>query len=60
MTDLQEPEELQELGTAVFLDRPLGALKHPGEPDCTPLLSYQAFSRFIARTRLRFLHDIVC
>jgi len=58
MTDLQEPEELQELGMAVFLDRPLGALKHPGEPDCTPLLSYQAFSRFIARKRLRFLEDI--
>jgi len=58
MTDLQEPEELQELGMAVFLDRPLGVLKHPGEPDCTLLLSYLAFSRFIARTRLRFLHDI--
>jgi hypothetical protein len=58
MTDLQEPEELQELGMAVFLDRPLGALKHPGEPDCTPLLSYLAFSRFIARKRLHFLEDI--
>jgi hypothetical protein len=58
VTDLEQPEELQELGTAIFLDRPLGTLKQRGEPDATPLLSYQAFSGSIARTRLRFLESI--
>lgn len=58
LADLQHPEELQELGMAIFLDRPLGTSKNPGEPDQTPLLSYLAFSRFIAQTRLTFLADI--
>jgi hypothetical protein len=56
--DLEQPEELQELGMTIFLDRPLGTWKQPGEPDSTPLLSYQAFSRSIARARLRFLERI--
>jgi hypothetical protein len=55
--DLDHSEELEELGRAVFLDRPLGVSKIPGEPDQTPLLSYIAFSRFVAETRLRFLAD---
>jgi hypothetical protein len=46
--DLEHPHELRELGMALFLDRPLGAFKLPGEPDQTPLLSYEAFSRSIA------------
>ena len=37
---------------AVFLDRPLGVVKQPGEVDRTPLLSYDAFSRSIAARRL--------
>src|SRR5262249_34582305 len=45
MVDLHQPAELQELGTAIFLDRPLGGGKAPGEPDRTLLLSYVAFSR---------------
>ncbi|HLN27975.1 MAG TPA: hypothetical protein VK395_09530 [Gemmataceae bacterium] len=53
--DLHQPEELQELGMAVFLDRPLGTGKAPGEPDRTLLLSYEAYSRSIAERRLRFL-----
>jgi hypothetical protein len=57
MADLEHPEELKELGLAVFLDRPLGVHKNPGEPDQTPLLSYLAFSRFVAESRLRFLAD---
>jgi hypothetical protein len=37
---------------AQFLDRPLGVLKEPGEVDRTPLLSYEAFSRSIAKRRI--------
>jgi hypothetical protein len=50
--DLHHPEELRELGMAVFIDRPLGVHKAPAEPDQTPLLSYEAFSRAIADRRL--------
>jgi hypothetical protein len=57
IADLQYAEELQELGTALFLDRPLGVFKPPGEPDQTLLLSYEAFSRQIAERRLVFLAD---
>lgn len=52
LRDLRNPLELQELGTAIFLERPLGWWKQPGEPDQTPLLSYVAFSRTIASVRL--------
>jgi hypothetical protein len=55
--DLAEAEEFRELGMAVFLDRPLGVMKAPGEPDQTPLLTYEAFSRLIARGRLRQLRN---
>jgi hypothetical protein len=50
--DLSHPDELRELGMAVFIDRPLGVNKPPAEPDQTPLLSYEAFSRAIAEKRL--------
>ena len=53
--DLNDPAELRELGTALFLDRPLGVFKRTGEPDRTPLLSYVAFSRTIAKRRLEEL-----
>jgi hypothetical protein len=53
--DLAHPAELRELGAALYLDRPLGALKAPGEPDQTILLSYEAFSRVIALRRLLVL-----
>jgi len=53
--DLHQPEELQELGMAVFLDRPLGTGKAPGEPDRTLLLSYEAYSHTIAERRLHYL-----
>jgi len=55
--DLQHPNELRELGLAIFLDRPLNAGKAPLEPDQTPLFSYLAFSRAIARSRLQFLAE---
>ncbi len=55
LADLQHPEELRELGTALFLDRPFGAGKAPGEPDSTLLLASEAFSRSVAAERLRFL-----
>jgi hypothetical protein len=50
--DLRHPEELRELGMAVFIDRPLGAFKAPAEPDQTVLLSYEAFSRAVTLRRL--------
>jgi hypothetical protein len=53
--DLRLPEELRELGMALFLDRPLGVFKAPGAPDQTPILSYEAFSRSIAERRLKAL-----
>jgi hypothetical protein len=52
VADLEHPAELQELGMALFLDRPLGVFKHPAEPDQTILLSYEAFSRSLAQRRL--------
>jgi hypothetical protein len=55
LADLRHPAELRELGTALFLDRPLGAGKLPGMPDATPLLSYEAFSRSLAERRLQLL-----
>jgi hypothetical protein len=50
--DLDEPLELRELGMALFLDRPLGVQKEPGQVDRTPLVAYEAFSRSIAKRRL--------
>jgi hypothetical protein len=53
--DLRHWEELQELGMAVFIDRPLGVFKAPGESDQTVLLSYAAFSKALAAQRLEQL-----
>jgi hypothetical protein len=53
--ELDDPDEMRELGTAVFLDRPLGLAKRDGEEDRTPLLSYEAFSARLARTRIQTL-----
>lgn len=53
--ELSIPGELLELGTALFLDRPLGIAKEPGAADRTTLLSYVAFSRQIAQRRLETL-----
>jgi hypothetical protein len=55
--DLDHSDELQELGIALYLDRPLGVFKSPSEIDQTPLLSYEAFSRAVAEKRVRFLAD---
>jgi hypothetical protein len=52
LEDLSHAEELRELGMALILDRPLGVHKHPLEPDSTPMLSNEAFSRTIAHRRL--------
>lgn len=59
ITDLAHPAELEELGMAVFLERPLGIGKHPAEPDRTLLLSYEAYSRSIAGRRLAFLVEML-
>lgn len=58
VADLDGPEELRELGTALYLDRPLGVFKEPGAVDRTPLLSYVAFSREIARQRLLHMRRV--
>jgi hypothetical protein len=55
IADLDHPDELRELGTALFLDRPFGIGKAPTEPDATLLLSCEAFSRSVADERLRLL-----
>jgi hypothetical protein len=55
LADLEDEEELRELGIGIFLDRPLGVAKPPAEPDQTCLLSHEAFSRSIAATRLEEL-----
>ena len=55
VVDLQHPEELRELGVALFLDRPFGAGKAPGEPDGTLLLASEAYSWSIAEERLHAL-----
>jgi hypothetical protein len=55
--DLHHPAELRELGTGLFIDRPLGTGKAAGEPDQTPLLSHEAFSRSLAARRLKELVD---
>jgi hypothetical protein len=55
MADLQDEEELRELGLGLFIDRPLGDGKAPGEPDGTLLLTSVAFSRSLASQRLREL-----
>jgi hypothetical protein len=55
LADLRDAEELRDLGTALFLDRPFGAGKPPAAPDATLLLSYEAFSRSLAGRRLQLL-----
>jgi hypothetical protein len=50
--DLDSAREVRELGMALFLDRPLGIFKAPGEPDQTPLLSFECFSSKIALERI--------
>jgi hypothetical protein len=58
IADLTDPAALRELGTALFLDRPLGAAKPPGEIDRTPLLSYVAYSPSVAIKRLTELRRL--
>ena len=50
--DLQCAEELRELGMAVFIERPCGIGKAPGEPDLSPLVAHEAFSRSLAERAL--------
>jgi hypothetical protein len=58
LTDLNDPRELQELGSALFLHRPFGIGKLPGEPDRTPLVSHLLFSPSVARRRLECLANL--
>ncbi len=50
--DLQDVHELRELGMAIFIERPLGAGKAPGEPDFSPLLAHEGYSRSLAERAL--------
>jgi hypothetical protein len=52
LADLNHPDELRELGTAIYLDRPFNFGKPPAEPDGTLLMSAEAFSRNVALQRL--------
>jgi hypothetical protein len=52
---LEDSDELIELGTALFLDRPLGAWKQPGEADQTLLVAHLLVSRSIALRRVGWL-----
>ena len=52
IADLRDARELRELGTATFLDRPLGRLQGGGA-NRTPLVSYVATSRGTGTRRLR-------
>ncbi len=56
--DLAEPSEWRELGTGVFVERPFGWGKAPGEPDLTPLLAHEAYSHSIANRRLQELQRL--
>jgi hypothetical protein len=57
IAELEQSIELDELGMAQFLSRPLGACKESGEVDRTPLLSHEAFSRSVAQRRLSQLES---
>jgi hypothetical protein len=52
VVDLIHPDELRELGLALYLDRPLGDAKQSTEPDATLLLASEAFSPSLAAGRL--------
>jgi hypothetical protein len=53
--DLQRQAELRELGMAVFVERPLAAVRNPGEPDCSPLLAHETYSKSVAERALQEL-----
>jgi hypothetical protein len=48
-------DDYEELGAAVYLDRPYGDGKRPVEPDGTPIVASLAYSRAIADRRWRLL-----
>lgn len=58
LDDLRDPVELAQLGTALFIDRPFGHGKAPGEPDQTPLLAHEVCSPTLVRKRLLELTDM--
>ncbi len=57
--DLEDRDERIEMGTALFIDRPLGYDKAAAEPDQTPLLAHEAFSPSLAEKRWRELRDLL-
>jgi hypothetical protein len=55
LRDLDAARERAELGMALFIDRPLGYAKLPGEPDQTPLLAHECYSAQLAARRWQVL-----
>jgi hypothetical protein len=49
--DLEHLDERADMGTGLFVDRPLGYARPPADPDLTPLLAHEAFSPSLARRR---------
>jgi hypothetical protein len=58
LQELADPKTLRELGTALYLDRPFGDSKPKAALDLTPLLSYELFSRSVARQRVQRLQQL--
>jgi hypothetical protein len=58
LQELADPKALRQLGTALYLDRPFGDSKPKAALDLTPLLSYELFSRSVARQRAQRLQQI--
>jgi hypothetical protein len=56
--DLEHRDERADMGTGLFVDRPLGYAKPPAEPDLTPLLAHEAFSPLLARRRWQELQRL--
>jgi hypothetical protein len=56
--DLVNPSESRELGVGLFLDRPLGFAKAPGEPDLTLMVAHECHSVSLARQRLQALESL--
>jgi hypothetical protein len=56
--DLEQLDERADMGTGLFVDRPLGYAKPPAEPDLTPLLAHEAFSPSLAQRRWQELQRL--
>jgi hypothetical protein len=58
LEDLADTAAIVDLGTAIFIDRPLGFGKAPLEPDQTPLIAHEAYSHAITCRRMDALAEL--